>query len=45
LPKAHFSESDGEARVIDPLREVQPYIEKAARRNAKSNTFLRRISC
>ncbi|UZD22504.1 MBL fold metallo-hydrolase [Algoriphagus halophytocola] len=32
---AYYIESDGEAAVIDPLREVQPYIEKAARRNAK----------
>ena len=32
---AYYIESDGEAVVIDPLREVQPYIEKAERRNAK----------
>lgn len=32
---AYYIESDGEAAVIDPLREVQPYIEKAGRRNAK----------
>ncbi|TXE12457.1 MBL fold metallo-hydrolase [Algoriphagus aquimarinus] len=32
---AYYIESDGEAAVIDPLREVQPYIEKANRRNAK----------
>ena len=32
---AYYLESDGEAAVIDPLREVQPYIEKAERRNAK----------
>ena len=32
---AYYIESDGEAAVIDPLREVQPYIEKAERRNAK----------
>ncbi len=32
---AYYLESDGEAAIIDPLREVQPYIEKAARRNAK----------
>ncbi|MCH6234937.1 MBL fold metallo-hydrolase [Cognataquiflexum rubidum] len=29
---AYYIESDGEAAVIDPLREVQPYIEKAERR-------------
>jgi hydroxyacylglutathione hydrolase len=32
---AYYLESDGEAAVIDPLREVQPYVEKAERRNAK----------
>lgn len=32
---AYYIESDGEAVVIDPLREVQPYIEKAERRKAK----------
>lgn len=31
---AYYIESDGEAAVIDPLREVQPYIQKAARNNA-----------
>jgi hydroxyacylglutathione hydrolase len=32
---AYYIESDGEAAVIDPLREVQPYIQKAARNGAK----------
>lgn len=32
---AYYIESDGEAAVIDPLREVQPYIEKAERRGAQ----------
>lgn len=32
---AYYLESNGEAAVIDPLREVQPYIEKAERRGAK----------
>lgn len=32
---AYYIESGGEAAVIDPLREVQPYIEKADRRKAK----------
>ena len=32
---AYYLESEGEAAVIDPLREVQPYLEKAERRNAK----------
>ena len=32
---AYYIESEGEAVVIDPLREVKPYLEKAARNNAK----------
>lgn len=32
---AYYIESEGEAVVIDPLREVEPYIERAARNNAK----------
>ncbi|MFD2033612.1 rhodanese-like domain-containing protein [Belliella marina] len=32
---AYYIESDGEAAIIDPLREVQPYIEKAKSDNAK----------
>lgn len=31
---AYYIESDGEAVIIDPLREVQPYIEKAAKDKA-----------
>jgi hydroxyacylglutathione hydrolase len=30
---AYFIESDGEAVVIDPLREVQPYLDRAAKSN------------
>ncbi len=37
---AYYIESNGEAIVIDPLREVQPYIQKAERNNAKiKNVF------
>jgi hydroxyacylglutathione hydrolase len=32
---AYYIESEGEAVVIDPLREVKPYIQKAERNNAK----------
>ena len=32
---AYFIESDGEVAVIDPLREVTPYLEKAERNKAK----------
>jgi glyoxylase-like metal-dependent hydrolase (beta-lactamase superfamily II)/rhodanese-related sulfurtransferase len=32
---AYYIESNGEAAVIDPLREVQPYIQKAERNQAR----------
>ena len=32
---AYYLESDGEAAIFDPLREVSPYIEKAQKDNAK----------
>ncbi|MFN3909060.1 MAG: MBL fold metallo-hydrolase [Flavobacterium sp.] len=32
---AYYIESNGEVAIIDPLREVQPYIDKANNRNAK----------
>lgn len=32
---AYYIESAGEAVIIDPLREVEPYIEKAAKDNAR----------
>lgn len=32
---AYYIESEGEAAIIDPLREVQPYIDRAERDNAK----------
>lgn len=32
---AYYLESEGEAAVIDPLREVEPYIQKAERNHAK----------
>ena len=32
---AYYIESDGEAVMIDPLREVEPYIQKAERNGAK----------
>lgn len=32
---AYYVESNGEAVIIDPLREVQPYIEKAEKNKAK----------
>jgi hydroxyacylglutathione hydrolase len=32
---AYYIESKGEVAIIDPLREVQPYIDKAVQNNAK----------
>ncbi len=32
---AYYVESEGEAAIIDPLRETEPYIELAAKRGAK----------
>ena len=32
---AYYIESEGEAAVIDPLREIQPYIEKAQENHSK----------
>src|ERR1700755_3559153 len=32
---AYYIESEGEAAIIDPLRETEPYIELAAKRSAK----------
>ena len=32
---AYYIESDGEVAIIDPLREVTPYIKKAEKANAK----------
>ena len=32
---AYYIESDGEGAIVDPLREVQPYIQKAETNNVK----------
>ena len=32
---AYYIESNGEAAIIDPLREVEPYLKKAAQANTK----------
>lgn len=32
---AYYIECNGEVAIVDPLREVQPYIDKAAQENAK----------
>ena len=33
---AYFIQSNGEAVVIDPLREVGPYLEKAKKRRCEN---------
>lgn len=37
---AYYIESDGEAAIIDPLRETSPYIERAERNGAKIKYIL-----
>src|SRR3954470_6762058 len=32
---AYYIESNGEAAIIDPLRETEPYVDLARKRNAK----------
>ena len=32
---AYYLENNGEAAIFDPLREVQPYIDRAKKDNAK----------
>lgn len=32
---AYYIENNGEAAIFDPLREVQPYIDRAVKDNAK----------
>ena len=39
---AYYIESKGEAAIIDPLREIKPYIEKAKNDNAKIKMFSKR---
>ena len=40
---AYYIESNGEAAIIDPLREVAPYITKAEQNNARIKYILRPI--
>lgn len=37
---AYYIESEGEAAIIDPLREVQPYIDRAERNGARIKYIL-----
>jgi hypothetical protein len=36
---AYYITSNGEAAIIDPLREVQPYLDRLERDNVKLNSF------
>ena len=36
----YYIESEGESVIIDPLREVEPYIEKAKENNSKIKYIL-----
>ena len=36
---AYYIESNGEAAIFDPLREVQPYLDRATKDNAKNTEF------
>lgn len=40
---AYYIESEGEALIIDPLRETRPYIERAAKDNARIKYILKPI--
>jgi hypothetical protein len=41
---AYYITSNGEAAIIDPLREVQPYLDRLERDNVKLKYILKRIS-
>jgi hypothetical protein len=38
---AYYIENNGEAAIFDPLREVQPYIDRATKDKLKLSTFLK----
>ena len=40
---AYYIESNGEAAVIDPLREVEPYLRELRKTMQPSSIFLKRI--
>ena len=41
---AYFIESEGEAAVVDPMRDIEAYLQLAEERNAElSNIFLKHI--
>ena len=44
---AYYIESNGEAVIIDPLREVQPYIDRAEKDGAENRPYRqsRLLSC
>ena len=40
---AYYIESNGEAAIIDPLRDIDVYLELALKEMPRSNTFLKHI--
>ncbi len=40
---SYYIESNNEVAIIDPIREIDTYIEKAKKINQKLNTFLKLI--
>ena len=40
---SYYIESNNEVAIIDPIREIDSYIERASKTNSKINTFLRPI--
>lgn len=42
---AYFIESDGEAAVIDPLRETSPYIRRAEERGVRIKYIFEKKIC
>ena len=39
---AYYITSNGEAAIIDPLREVQPYLDRAKKDNVKINKKIKK---
>ena len=37
---AYYIESQGEAAIIDPLREVKPYLEKAKKKQCHYQVYI-----
>jgi hypothetical protein len=42
---AYYITSNGEAAIIDPLRELQPYLDRLERDGVQLKYFLKPFSC